>query len=97
MPTYITLLRYTPKGIENIKDSPSRLNKAKEVMKSAGGQLKSFYLTMGACDGICIFQAPDDAACARALLTISSQGFVKTETLRAFTEEEYRKVIGGLP
>ncbi len=32
MPTYITLLRFTQKGIENIKESPSRLAQAKQAM-----------------------------------------------------------------
>ncbi|MGH7671320.1 MAG: hypothetical protein ACREMC_00340 [Gemmatimonadales bacterium] len=26
-----------------------------------------------------------------------SRGCVRSETLRAFTEEEYRRIIGGLP
>ena len=30
-------------------------------------------------------------------LLIGSQGNVRTETLRAFTEDEYRKIIAALP
>ncbi|HVC00203.1 MAG TPA: hypothetical protein VNJ12_12845 [Candidatus Dormibacteraeota bacterium] len=37
MPTYITLFQFTQKGIDNIKDSPKRLDKAKEVIQAAGG------------------------------------------------------------
>jgi uncharacterized protein with GYD domain len=47
MPTYITLNRYTQKGIENIKDGPARLDAAKKNLATAGGKLIGFYLTMG--------------------------------------------------
>ena len=47
MPTYITLLRWTQKGVENIKDSPSRLESAKAALKAAGGDFQAFYLTLG--------------------------------------------------
>ena len=30
-PTYMTLIKYTQKGIENMKDSPNRLDVAKEL------------------------------------------------------------------
>src|SRR5262245_53726569 len=47
MATYIMLLKYTEQGIRNIKESPSRLEKAKQLLKSFGGELKSFYLVQG--------------------------------------------------
>jgi uncharacterized protein with GYD domain len=34
---------------------------------------------------------------AKFALASGSQGSVRTETTRAFTEEEYRKIISGLP
>jgi len=42
------------------------------------------------------FDAPDDAALAKAILTLAKDGNVKSETLKAFTEDEYRKIIGSL-
>ena len=97
MPTYIALQRYTQKGIENIKDGPKRLDAAKQVLGAAGGNLIAFYLTMGQYDLVTIAEFPDDQTAARAGLSGGSQGFVRSETLRAFTEEEYRKIIGSLP
>jgi len=49
MPTYITLLRWTPKGIENIKESPGRLDAAKKTMEDMGAQFRAFYLVTGKC------------------------------------------------
>ena len=97
MPAYVALVRFTQKGIEAIKDGPSRLDAAKKVFESAGGKLISFHLTMGRYDAIVISEFSSDEAVAKAALAGSSQGFVRTETLRAFSEDEYRKIVGALP
>ncbi len=97
MPTYITLARYTREGITKIKESPARLDKAKQMIKSAGGEMKGFYLTMGQYDLVTVCDAPNDEAVAKIMLGLGSLGSISTETFRAFTEDEYRKIIGGLP
>jgi hypothetical protein len=60
MPTYITLLRYTQQGTEKIKESPTRLEAAKQSVRAMGGELKAFYLVMGQYDGVVISELPDD-------------------------------------
>jgi len=97
MPTYITLARWTQKGIENVKDSPSRLDAAKKAFKGAGGEIKAFYLTMGQYDMVVVGEAPDDETAAKMNLKLGSTGSIRTETLRAFTEDEYRKIIAAVP
>ena len=97
MATYISLLRYTQKGAENIKESPARLDAAKKVFQSMGAELKQWYLVMGQYDAVVISEGPDDDTVAKLLLVIGAQGNIKTETFRAFTEEEYRKIIAALP
>jgi uncharacterized protein with GYD domain len=97
MPTYITLVNYTQKGIENIKDSPARLDKVKAAMKAAGGEFKAFYLTLGHYDMMVVSEAPNDDAYATTMLAIGAAGAVRSETLKAFTEDEYRKIISTLP
>ena len=97
MSTYMTLIRYTQQGIESIKDSPARLDTAKELYKSLGAEIKSFYLTMGRYDVIVISEAPDDETATKLAMTIASAGAIRTETFRIFTEDEYRKLISELP
>ncbi len=48
-------------------------------------------------DAISITEEPDDATVAKLRLAIGSQGNFSTETLRAFTEEEYRDIVADLP
>ena len=97
MPTYMTLIQYTQQGIESIKDSPARLDTAKDLYKSLGAEIKSFYLTMGRYDVMVISEAPDDETTTKLAMTIGSSGAIRTETFRIFTEDEYRKLISELP
>ena len=97
MPTYITLIKYTQQGVENMKDSPNRLDTAKELFKSMGAEIKAFYLAMGSYDAVVISEAPDDETGMKLALTTASAGAIRTETQRVFPEDEYRKIISELP
>ena len=97
MKTYIALVNWTQKGIQEIKESPSRLDKAKAIVAKAGGEMTSFYMTVGRYDMIAIIEAPDDATYAGVMLSLGSKGGVRTDSLSAFTEDEYRKIIARIP
>ena len=97
MATYIMLARFTQQGIQHIKESPNRLDAGKQMFQAMGATLKEFYLVSGQYDIVVIFEAPDDATMAKVMLALGSKGNVHTETMRAFTEDEYRKIIGALP
>lgn len=97
MATYISLLKYTEKGMANIKESPARLDAARKLFQSMGAELKQWFLVLGEYDAVVITEGPDDDTVARILLTIGALGNIKTETFRAFNEEEYRKIIASLP
>lgn len=96
MTTYIILVNWTEQGMRNVRESPKRLDAAKAVLQEMGGAFKAFYLTMGDCDMVAVCEAPDDAVAARFVLTLGSQGNVKTKTLKAFPEDAYREIIKSL-
>jgi uncharacterized protein with GYD domain len=97
MPHYVSLLRYTAQGITKVKDSPSRLDAARKAAESMGGKIHSWYLTMGHHDAVIIAEFPSDEVCAKFMLSVSSLGNITTQTLKAFNEAEYRKIISSLP
>jgi uncharacterized protein with GYD domain len=97
MPTYIMLLRWTEQGVGRIKESPSRLDAFKQALQQAGGTLKSFYMVTGQYDMVATVDVPDEKTIAKLALSQGSKGSTRTETLRAFDEEEYRKIISELP
>ncbi len=96
MPTYIVLGNYTEQGIRNIHQSPDRLDAARQAIESAGGSIQ-FFLTIGQHDLVAIVEAPSDEAFASIVLAIGSQGNVRTTSLRAFPEDEFRRIVGGIP
>jgi uncharacterized protein with GYD domain len=96
MPTYISMLRYTQQGISTVKNAPARIDAAKEAYRKAGGELKSIYLTLGQYDLVALVEMPNDEAVARMALALGVQGNIRSETMRAFTEAEFRKIAGTL-
>lgn len=99
MANYIVFFSFTQQGIERIKESPQRVQDAKQTVQSMGGRVKDFYGVMGmaGCDTLFIAEAPNDEAMARAVLAIARKGNVRTTTFRALDEAEYRRAIEGLP
>jgi uncharacterized protein with GYD domain len=96
MGTYILLMNWTDQGIKNVKDSPKRLDAARENAKKLGCEFRDFYMTTGKHDMIAVLEAPDDEAAAKFALSAGAGGNVRTTTLKAFREDTYRKIIGSL-
>ena len=97
MPTYVTLVHYTEQGVKTFKDLPARLEHTKKAGEALGAKLTAFYLTMGQYDAIVITEAPDDETVAKLALAAGGRGNVRTETLRAFTEDEAKRLAAELP
>ena len=96
MSTYLCLSQWTQKGIENIKESPARLDAARKEWEKQGVTIRDVYLTTGQYDLVFVVDAPDDATLAKVLLAQASKGGIRTTTLHAFSEAEYREIIGSL-
>ena len=97
MPSYISMLKWTSQGLQEIKQSPARLDAVRKGFAALGVTMKDFYMVTGQYDMIVVVEAPDDTSIAKALLTAGSQGRITSETCRAFTEDEYRQILTGLP
>jgi uncharacterized protein with GYD domain len=96
MAKYILLVNWTEQGVKNVKDSPKRLDAARKLAETAGAKLGDFYMTMGGYDMVAHVDAPDDATLAKFVLHLAGGGNVRTQTLKAFSEDEYRKILGAL-
>ena len=96
MSTYIILVNWTDQGVKTVKESPQRLATAKKVIEAAGGKMTSFYLTMGRYDMVAIAEAPNDESVATVMLNLGRGGGIRTETMRAFTEDQYQDIIAKI-
>ena len=96
MSNYIVLVRFTDQGIQNIKDGPDRLEAARKSYETAGAKIVDFYLTMGSYDAVAIIEAPDDQTMAKLSVKVGSMGTSRSETLRAFNEDDFRSIVAAL-
>ena len=94
MATFITTIKFTQRGLQDIHKSPKRAAALKAAAKKMGVKVTDIYWTFGESDGVLIFDAPDDETATAAMLHLSAQGNVHTTTARAFRESEMEKILG---
>lgn len=97
MPRYVVLLDWTDQGVRNFKDTVDRYEAAESAFEGLGVRFTDVRWTLGAHDIVATIEGPDDEAIAAALLAVAGQGNIRTTTLRAFTGEEMRTIIGKVP
>ena len=96
MATFITLMNFTDQGIRNVKDTVDRFAAFKATTEKLGITVKSVYWTVGHHDLVLIVEGPDEAVTS-ALLKVGSLGNVRTQTLRGFSADEMKKILGNMP
>jgi uncharacterized protein with GYD domain len=96
MATFISLLNFTDQGIRNIKDSPDRYEAFRAMAEKLGVMVKDLYYTVGHYDIVAVMEGSDEAV-TTALLKVGSLGNVRTETLRGFSLDDMKKIIGKMP
>jgi uncharacterized protein with GYD domain len=96
MATFIVLAGFTDQGIRNVKETVSRAEAFKEMAKKIGVTVKDMYWTLGQYDVIAICEAGDDEAATVLSLSVCSRGNVRSQTLRAFSFDEMRTVLGKM-
>ena len=97
MPTYITLIKYTDQGTKIIKESEKAKEEAIKMAEKMGVKMIGLYHVMGEYDVIVISECPSDEAAVASSMVASSDGNVRTTTLRAFTQEEFAEIVKKLP
>ncbi|MGH2739077.1 MAG: GYD domain-containing protein [Actinomycetota bacterium] len=93
MGVYISLIKWTDQGRSKVDSLPDRVGEVEKRLEAAGAKSIGNWLTMGRFDQVAIVEAPDDETAAKLLMVIAGRGNAITETLRAFTMEEARKLI----
>ena len=91
MLTYLVLGRYTQPGAFAINNLPTA-DMATAHFQQAGIVLKSLYLTLGQYDLVASIEVPDEQTLMRLIVQIATQGLLSTQTLRAFTVDEFGEV-----
>ncbi len=95
MATFIALVNFTDQGIKNVKDSPDRLNAFRALTEKAGVTIKSVHYTLGHHDMVLVAEGSEEAYMSVGL-KLGSLGNVRTQTLRAFSPDDFKKFIGKM-
>ena len=93
MARYIALLRFTDQGAKNITKSTRRAHEFDKLAAKAGVNVEGQYWTMGRYDGLIILNASSESNILHLLTSLASLGNVQTETMQAFVDSEFDKIV----
>ena len=96
MARFVALVHWTEAGVRNFGETVDRAEDVRGLAQNMGGTVESLYWTMGPYDLVVTADFPDDETVTAFSLAVSSQGNVRTTTMRAFDDEEMRGIIGKL-
>jgi uncharacterized protein with GYD domain len=96
MATFVVLATFSDQGIRDVKQTIERADAFKHMARKTGATVKDIYWTLGSRDIVAICEAPDDETATALALSVSARGNVRSETLRAFSFDEMKKVLGKM-
>jgi len=89
MARYISFCKFTPQGTKNLKSVPEMVKQSKAGLEKMGIDVVGVWFTFGQYDIMAVFDAPDDYAAG-------ARGNWTTETVRAFSEDEFAQIVQRL-
>jgi uncharacterized protein with GYD domain len=97
MVRYLAILNFTDRGIRDVHESITRANEFRAMVETADGKVIQVYWAVGECDGVIIFEVPDERTGASLMLRLCNHGFVRSRTLRVYDETEFLKILSVHP
>ena len=94
MPRYISLLKFTEQGAKNIKKSTARAHDFNSAAAKAGVKVEAQYWTAGRFDGVLVLSGANEQSVLRVLADLAALGNVRTQSLQAFTDQEFDAIVG---
>ncbi len=97
MAPYIVLMNLTDQGIRNVKQMPERRKAGAAAAEKLGIKVKDDYSTLGACYAVAVVDAPNEEAITTWALGVGSLGYIRTQTMRAFSPDETNRILAKIP
>ena len=97
MPRYVLLVDWTAHGVQAAEHTVERLEQGSELAESFGCKIEHAWWTQGNHDMVSVIQAPDEQAMVADTLAVVRLGNLRTTTLRAWSADEMREIVGRLP
>ena len=93
MPTYVSLVNWTERGIKTFPNTISRAEEFSQLVQGSGGKVRELLWTLGEYDVVHVSEFANDEKAVAAFLLLGSAGNVRTRTLRAFTAAEMQAIL----
>ena len=93
MAAFIALLHYTDQGIRGCRETTKRAKAFSALAGKVGAKVRDIFWTLGEYDLVAIVDAADAETAEALMLSLGSQGNVRTQTLRAFSASEMEKIL----
>ena len=93
MARYVSLLTFTEQGGRAIKKSAGRALAFKRAAARAGVKIEEQLWTIGRYDGLLVLSAKSEDRILHCLTELAATGSVKTETLQAFDEAQFKAIV----
>ncbi len=94
---FIMSINFTDQGIRGIKDAPKRAQASRDLAKKCGCEIKQVYLTSGDSDLVLFVETANGDNVAKFALANGAAGNVRSRTARAWTVDEFMKIVSDLP
>jgi uncharacterized protein with GYD domain len=83
--------------LATIKESPDRIKKNRALVEQLGGRIIGIWLTMGEYDLVAVSEAPNAEVAAQVTMMVAGTGTVTSQTMQAFSEEEFASIVARIP
>ncbi|RMH05108.1 MAG: GYD domain-containing protein [Nitrospirae bacterium] len=94
MPIYVSLVKFTPSGLETMKTKGvSRSDQVKKNIESLGGKLLHAFYCLGEYDVVAILEFPNNQAAMKAAVLNASMGHIQIKTMPAVSREEWKEIL----
>jgi uncharacterized protein with GYD domain len=93
MPSYLSLLNWTHQGVTDAEESAKRIEAFRQSVSDAGGRLIFLYMLMGEYDFASLIEVESDEIAAELMIRLGEKGNVRSQTMRAFTEDESKTLL----
>lgn len=96
MPTFVYLLNWTEKGLQESRNTVDKTATLVENIEHLGVRIFETYWTSGVYDLVLVAECPDEDTAHAVALDMQSRGNVRATSLRAFDSHEMRSIFKTL-
>ena len=97
MVRYLMLVKYTETGVAQIHNATRRAEWFRKWAGQLGVLVESMYWLVGEYDAVVIATARESAPIVALMAHMHRQGFVRTQLIRAYAEDEFQTILRLMP